>query len=112
MEFQRMARDERHELGTRVFFAALGWANRIGHAEFAPGGLGRLLVGKDGKPLGAQSLSNALARAKDRALIAPSSNARCLVLPPHQFQKAGIGTGSCRTHGLRVAGAVKPSRVA
>ena len=93
-----MARDERHALNYRVHFAALGWANRLGHAEFSEGDLARLLA-KGGQPLSRQSVGDAVARARVLGLVAPASGVRCLVLGAHQFQKEGQGTRSCRWHG-------------
>jgi hypothetical protein len=102
-EHRRMARDSTHPLYYRVYFAALGWAYRLGHAEFGEGALGRILSGKDGKPLSAPGVSNAIDRAKKKGLITSESGTRCLVLGGWQFQKAGLGSGSCRTHALRTA---------
>ncbi len=96
-----MAQDNRHQLAYRVYFAALGWANRIGHAQFGEGALGRILSDESGNPLAAPSVSNAIDRAKKRGLIGSESGTRCLVLGSWQFQKAGLGSGSCLTHGLR-----------
>ncbi|MFJ7590420.1 hypothetical protein ACIQZO_24145 [Streptomyces sp. NPDC097617] len=42
-EYQRMAQDPRHQLAYRIHFAALGWADRHGHASFGPGKLAALL---------------------------------------------------------------------
>ncbi|GAA3304242.1 hypothetical protein GCM10020295_54890 [Streptomyces cinereospinus] len=73
----------RHPLAYRIHFAALGWADRHGHASFGPGKLAALL-GTDGKPLSDQSTNNALARAKQLDLVSPRSGG-CLsapLLPP------------------------------
>ncbi|MGW5367218.1 hypothetical protein ACWER6_17560 [Streptomyces sp. NPDC004009] len=70
-EYQRKAQDPLHPLAYRVHFAAIGWADRHGHAAFAPGKLATLL-GKDGKPLSDQSTNNAIARAKRLDLVSPS----------------------------------------
>ncbi|WP_240799394.1 hypothetical protein [Streptomyces sp. A0958] len=85
-----MAQDHGHPLAYRVHFAAIGWADRHGHAAFEPGRLAALLGkdgkdGKDGKRLSDQSTRNAVARAKDLHLVSPRSGAACLVLPPHLF---------------------------
>jgi hypothetical protein len=53
-----------HPLAYRVHFAAIGWADRQGHAGFEPGRLAALL-GKEGKTLSDQSTRNAVARAKE-----------------------------------------------
>ncbi|MGY1633804.1 hypothetical protein ACI784_19045 [Geodermatophilus sp. SYSU D01186] len=101
-EYQRMARDQRHTLTYRVYFAALGWANQIGHAEFAEKELNGLL-GKGGKPLSRQSLRDAITRATRLDLVLPESGTRCLVLGHWQFQKGWYGTKKCRTHGIEAA---------
>ncbi|SCF94614.1 hypothetical protein GA0115254_126650 [Streptomyces sp. Ncost-T10-10d] len=92
-----MAENGAHPLAYRVHFAALGWADRQGHAAFDPGRLARLL-GKDGKPLSDQSMNNAIARAKKLDLVSPRSGAACLVLPPHLFQKGRGAPVPCRPH--------------
>lgn len=48
-EYQRKAQDPLHPLAYRVHFAAIGWADRHGHAAFAPGKLATLL-GKTANP--------------------------------------------------------------
>ncbi|MEU9617954.1 hypothetical protein [Streptomyces sp. NPDC048155] len=96
-EYQRMAQDPRHQLAYRLHFAALGWADRHGHAGFGPGKLAALL-GKDGKPLSGQSTNNALARARELELVSPRSGAACLVLPSHVFQKRKGAPVPCRVH--------------
>lgn len=98
-EYRRMARDDRHLLLYRVHFAALGWANRIGHAEFGEGALAEILARND-KPLTRQSLANAINRARSLGLTAAESCSRCLVLSGLHFQKAGLGTSTCKTHGI------------
>ena len=54
-EYRRMAQEPWHPLAYRVHFAALGWADRQGHAAFDPGKLASLL-GKEGKPLSDQEV--------------------------------------------------------
>jgi hypothetical protein len=98
-----MAKDNAHPLLYRVYFAAMGRANRIGHAEFAEGELRHLLRSIDGTPRSEQSISNVIREAKVRGLIHRDSGARCLVLPSHHFQKAGLGSGTCDVHGIRWA---------
>jgi hypothetical protein len=95
--YRRMARTPAHRLAYRVHFAAIGWADRHGHAGFAPGRLAALL-GKEGKPLSEQSTRNAVARAKELDLVSPRSRAACLVLPPHLFQKGKGAPVPCRLH--------------
>ncbi|GEC09513.1 hypothetical protein SSP24_71680 [Streptomyces spinoverrucosus] len=69
-EYRRMAQHPGHPLAYRVHFAAIGWADRQGHAAFGPGRLATLL-GKNGKPLSDQSTRNAVARAKELTLCRP-----------------------------------------
>ncbi|MEU1126559.1 hypothetical protein ABZ371_24080 [Streptomyces sp. NPDC005899] len=96
-EYRRMAQDPAQTLHYRVHFAAIGWADRQGHAASEPGRLAALL-GKDGKRLSDQSTRNAVVRAKDLHLISPRSGAACLVLPAHLFQKAKGAPVPCRVH--------------
>lgn len=98
-----MAKDDAHPLPYRVYFAAMGRANRIGHAEFAEGELRQLLRRQDGTLRSESSVSNAIREAKGRGLVHRDSSARCLVLPPHHFQKAGKGSAICDVHGIRWA---------
>ncbi|MFG1993126.1 MarR family transcriptional regulator [Actinoplanes sp. NPDC048988] len=76
----------------RVQYAAEGYANRIGHAEFSPGQLGMILGTTK------QGVHTAIKEAKRRGLVADISGARCLVLSDGHFQKAGKGTTFCRHH--------------
>ena len=94
-EYRRMAQEPWHPLAYRVHFAALGWADRQGHAAFGPGKLAALL-GKEGKPLSDQSTTNAVNRAKRWGLVSPRSGAACLVLPSHLFQKGKGAPVPCR----------------
>lgn len=103
VEQRRMAKDDAHPLPYRVYFAALGRANRVGHAEFSEGELRHLLRRADGPPRSVGAISNAIADAKGKGLIHRDSGARCLVLPSHHFQKAGKGSGTCDVHGIRWA---------
>jgi hypothetical protein len=95
-----MARDQAHTLTYRVYFAALGWVNQIGHAEFAEKALNRVLS-KDGKPLSRQSLRDAITRATSLGLVLQESGNQCPVLGHYQFQKEWHGTKSCRVHSIR-----------
>lgn len=67
---RRMARDpEIKPLWLRVMFAAIGWSNLIGHANFAPGGLAVVLQSNDPKEGGlsvpsASQVANAIASAR------------------------------------------------
>jgi hypothetical protein len=102
-EYRRMAQHPGHPLAYRVHFAAIGWADRQGHAAFEPGRLAVLLgkegkEGKEGKPLSDQSTRNAVARAKELDLVSSRSGAACLVLPSHLFQKGKGAPVPCRLH--------------
>ncbi|MFJ9324442.1 hypothetical protein [Streptomyces globisporus] len=96
-EYRRMAQDPAQTLHYRVHFAAIGWADRQGHAAFGPGKLAALL-GKNDEPLSEGSTNGAMARAKRLGLISPRSGAACLVLPPHLFQKGKGAPVPCRLH--------------
>ncbi|MER6525216.1 hypothetical protein [Streptomyces sp. NPDC001508] len=96
-EYRRMAQDPRYDNYLRVYFAALGWADRDGHASFGPGKLAALL-GESGKALSKQSANAAVKRAKDLDLISPRSGVPCLVLPGHLFQKRSGAPAPCRIH--------------
>jgi hypothetical protein len=99
---RRRAKMQGSPLWFRVYFAAIGWANRIGHAEFAEGQLADILD-REGSPYPGQDVQKAITAAKRHGLIQPESGARCLVLPGHHFQKDGKGTGSCKVHNVRVS---------
>ncbi|MCZ2811258.1 hypothetical protein O2W15_07380 [Modestobacter sp. VKM Ac-2979] len=101
VEQRRMAKDDAHPLPYRVYFAALGRANRVGHAEFSEGELRHLLRRADGTPRSEGVISNAIAEAKRKGLIHRDSGARCLVLSSQHFQKAGSGSSTCDVHGIR-----------
>ncbi|MFD4173855.1 hypothetical protein [Streptomyces anulatus] len=101
-EFRRMAKAPGTPLHLRVFFAALGSANQLGHAELAPCELADILRRADGTAQPKQAVSRAVREAKTHGLLHPSSNARCLVLSPHMYD-VGQGSLSCRTHGIRRA---------
>ncbi|GAA1622659.1 hypothetical protein GCM10009744_07440 [Kribbella alba] len=89
----------------RIWLLAMSKANRIGHAEFRPGALRDFLGSVNTAtgeffPADKAVVSRTIKRAKDAGLLAPESQARCLVLSSRLFQKAGIGSVSCRTHGI------------
>jgi hypothetical protein len=91
------------DLSIRVLFAALGRHDRQGHARFAPKELVEILGTVDlstGERRAAHpsSVSRAIGKAKGIDLIAESSNAKCLVLPRHRFQKARGSSVACRYH--------------
>ncbi|MET9971135.1 hypothetical protein ABZZ80_35865, partial [Streptomyces sp. NPDC006356] len=48
-EYKRRARDPRFDYAHRVEYAAMGWATQIGHAEFPPGELNKILADRDGR---------------------------------------------------------------
>ena len=100
VEFRRFARDPRHTHVYRVYFAALGWANLIGHAEFGQDELRQVLADGDGRVPSPQRVSQAVKAARDLGLVGGDSKARCLVLPHVQFQRGGMGSRSCRVHGV------------
>ena len=97
-EFRRMARDARNINHYRVQYAAIGWADRHGHARFQAGELAAILADKHGKPLSKQSTTGAVSRAKALDLVSPQSSAACLVLPRYLFQKEKGAPVPCRAH--------------
>jgi hypothetical protein len=97
-ENERHARNPQHPLCYRLHYAALARANQLGHATVASGELSRILLKEGGVIPSAQSIANAIRLAKRRGLIDESSNARCLVLSHHQFQKGGKGPRRCQVH--------------
>jgi hypothetical protein len=91
------------DLSIRVLFAALGRHDREGHARFAPKELAEILGTVDlatGEHRAAHpsSVSRAIGKAKGIDLISGASNAKCLVLPRHRFQKAFGSATPCRYH--------------
>ncbi|MFV0130694.1 hypothetical protein ACLGI4_23800 [Streptomyces sp. HMX112] len=101
-EYKRRARDPRFEYRHRVEYAAMGWANQIGHAEFPPGELNKILADKYGTVPSKDAVNNHVRRAKEWGLIEAESNRRCLVLPEYRFQK-GIGDRVRDEHDIRPA---------
>lgn len=104
LDCRRMAKDKNADrpLWLRVYFAAVGWTNRIGHAPFAERELAKVLGVADTK-YEAQSVQKAIRAAKRHGLIHADSGARCLVLPRAHCQKEGLGSGSCQFHGARTS---------
>lgn len=99
-----MARDpEITPMKLRVMFAAIGWANLIGHAEFDPAGLCQLLMKQDPKtgelsiPSG-NSVNNIIKEARDTGLVGEGSTKRCLVAPDWWEKAGGKGGRSCSHH--------------
>lgn len=111
VEARRLASDENiRPFALRVFFAALGESNRIGHACFATGGLAKLLFRADretGEVIepSAQGVNRAIRSAKQMGLIKAESCARCLILPRHLWIKEGKGNAACSLHGEGIEGA-------
>lgn len=105
--YKERARNPRFDYRHRVEYAAMGWANRIGHAEFPPGELNKILADEDGTVPTHNAVNNHVRRAKDWGVIEAESNRRCLVLPECRFQK-GIGDETCDEHGLRPVKRFRP----
>ncbi|MFC9081970.1 hypothetical protein ACFTY7_34215 [Streptomyces sp. NPDC057062] len=106
-QYKRRARDPRFDYAHRVEYAAMGWANQIGHAEFPPDELNKILADKDGKVPSNNALNNHVRKAKGWGFIETESNRRCLILPVFHFQK-GIGDATCDEHGIRKAKRFRP----
>lgn len=111
---RRLARDpELKPLHYRVMFAALGWSNLIGHAEFAPGGLAMVLQSSDPrtgalKVPSSQQVTNAIRRARDLGLVGEKSSYFCLVAPEWWEKAGGHGGKTCGYH--RIRGTRRPAR--
>ncbi|MEV2238788.1 hypothetical protein [Micromonospora sp. NPDC049891] len=79
-------------LYVRLVFAAYARANDIGHAEFEPGELSRILgeALPDGELILAsrQTVYSALQQAEEFGMILPGSGVRCIVLP-NGFRRGG-----------------------
>lgn len=107
LETRRLARDpDVVPLHIRVMFAAEGWANLIGHAEFAAGGLAMVLqtsnpqTGEIHIPSRSQ-VGTAIRRAIEMGLIDARSSIRCLMPNPERFAKTGgHGGKTCGHHGI------------
>ncbi|MEU2611815.1 hypothetical protein ABZ570_09565 [Micromonospora sp. NPDC007271] len=100
-EYRRMAGDPNiNPRAFRVHFAALGWANQIGHAEFGPGELAQILGIGYGRAADLAA-NKAVTAAKGMNLILPQSGLRCLVLPHTLFQ-TGKGSVVCKFHGVSI----------
>jgi hypothetical protein len=107
LEARRMARDfETGSMSLRIMFAAIGWSNLIGHAEFASGGLPTVLQTSDPQKGGLsipteRGVNKALAEAAARGLISTESNVRCLVAPHWWVKAGGTGGRTCAEHRIR-----------
>lgn len=93
------AASDEYDRATRVEFAAAGWCNRDGHAQFRPSELACILA-VAGRPASPSEVSRAIARAKDRGAIGQESQARCLVVD-HLAVNQGKGQLGCIAHGVR-----------
>jgi hypothetical protein len=89
----------------RVMFAAIGWSNLIGHAEFAAGGLATILQSSDPRT-GELSIPNrsqtnaAIRRAEAMNLISAGSSRYCLLAPTWWAKSGGNGGKTCNHHGI------------
>ena len=103
VELARLSKSTAPPAFVRVFLLALSRANRLGHAELAPGELARFLG--NGEPILAPNVSRAVRQAVEAGFLARESRARCLVLSSYLFQKEGLGSSTCKVHGnkLRMA---------
>ncbi|MFF0659265.1 hypothetical protein [Micromonospora tulbaghiae] len=97
---RRRAKDPRHMLIYRIEFAAIGWANNIGHSKFDGLTLAQILADKRGNEPSRQTINKAIRNAKELGLVEPESNARCLVAPRRVFQRGGRGSYTCQEHGI------------
>lgn len=101
-----MARDpEIKPLYLRVMFAAMGWSNLIGHAEFAAGGLAMVLQSANPKTgelsiPGRSQVDTAIRRAKELGLLGEGSSQSCLVAPDWWEKAGGKGGRNCAHHGI------------
>lgn len=104
---RRLARDpDVKPLAARVMFAALGWSNLIGHAEFAAGGLAMVLQNADPQT-GEMSMpsrgqvNTAIRRAEEMGMVAAGSSRHCLLAPAWWEKSGGTGGKTCLTHGIK-----------
>jgi hypothetical protein len=103
-ESKRMAQAPEFPAVIRLWWLALSRINRIGHAQFDRGEIGRILATVDTdtgevRPLKPSRVSNVIREAKGHGLVGEDSSARCIVLPPWQAQN-GKGAATCREHGV------------
>lgn len=86
-------------LHVRVFLAAIGRSNTIGHAPFGPGELAQLLPRADGRPPNRTHLADAIGRAVNAGLLIRGSGSRCLMPSPSLWDRAdNNGARTCRWH--------------
>ncbi|TYL55753.1 hypothetical protein FXB39_00655 [Nocardioides sp. BGMRC 2183] len=101
---RQLARDP--EVGPvylRVMFAAIGWSNLIGHAEFAPGGLAMVLQTSDPKTgelhiPSTRQVNKAIERARENKLVGDDSSRHCLLAPTWWEKAGGTGGKTCSHH--------------
>lgn len=104
---RQMARDpDVKPLYLRVMFAAIGWSNLIGHAEFAQSGLAVVLQTNDPRTgelsiPSARQVNAAIERAREMTLVSDTSSRFCLVAPPWWHKAGGKGGRSCTYHGIK-----------
>jgi hypothetical protein len=102
-----MARDpEARPLRVRVMFAAIGWSNLIGHAEFAAGGLALVLQSSDPRTgeisiPGRGQVNKAIREAEDAGYVGAGSSRHCLRAPDWWDKAGGKGGKTCIFHGIR-----------
>ncbi|MFI7661785.1 hypothetical protein ACIBTW_23165 [Micromonospora parva] len=97
---RRRAKDPRHPLVYRIGFAAIGWANNVGHSRFDGLTLAQILADGTGDEPARQTIAKAIRKAKELGLIDPDSTARCLVVSRRVFQRGGRGSYTCDEHGI------------
>ncbi len=105
-EIGRLARKCTLPLRGQLFLLALAEANRLGHAQFGPGQLRRVLSTVHtvtGEIVGpsAPSVARAIRRAKKEGLLHRDSSASCLVVSYRLFQCC-TGSGTCISHQVNV----------
>lgn len=97
--WDQIALDHIHPDWFRVLALAVARAHANGHANFASGEVAKALgqTGIDGAwmPKASTGVSQAISLAKNKGLLDPRSNARCLVLPSHAWQ-GGLGSSAKR----------------
>jgi hypothetical protein len=74
---------ENSNLGTdfRLFLLGLQRVSNRGHSPFLVGEISRLLVRKEEKPFTTRNVNNQIKKLINSRVLAPTSNARCLVYP-------------------------------
>ena len=104
---RRLARDpDVKPLAMRVMFAAVGWSNLIGHAEFASGGLALVLQNADPKTgeisiPSRNQVNAAIRRAEQMGLVGDESSRFCLLAPTWWEKSGGTGGKTCNHHGIK-----------